>query len=181
MKIDITSTYEREIENKPMNNVKFYVTLAFVLISTTFLFGIRPASKTLTQNLKYLEELTNIKESMKTRITKTNEGQIIILDRNDAIQKLNHAIPSKTELDDLLQEFVLTTSSTGFIVIRMRQVEEATGEIPITVEMSGELAKLPELVNAIESMNRFIQIKEIGTDEENGRVLFRMQIIAYTI
>lgn len=181
MKIDLNSTYEREIENNPMNHVKFYVILAFVLISITFLAGIRPASKILTQNHKYSRELTIIRKDMEAKLSKTDEGYLSLVNRTEQITKLNLAMPVKPEIDNLLKEFVLTTSGTGFIVVRMRQVENTIGEIPITVEMTGELAKLPELVKAVEAMNRFIAIEEIGTDEENNRVLFRLQIKAYTI
>lgn len=177
----ISATYEREIEHKPVRNVIFSTSLALTLITLTVIFGIDPAIKSLTANTKYKQELTDIKNKMERKVLETLEGERILKEYSENVEALNNSVTTKVELEKFIQELVLTTSNTGFIVYRIRQDDSYNNEAYVNMEMTGPLAQMPKLVEAIENMNRFTRIDEIQTYEERNEMILRMKVTIFTM
>ncbi len=177
----LSATYKREIEHKPVRNVIFSTSLALSLIILTVIFGIDPAIKSLTANTKYKQELTGIKNKMERKVLETLEGERILKEYAKNVEALNNSVTTKVELEKFIQELVLTTSNTGFIVNRIRQDDSYNNEAYVNMEMTGPLAQMPKLVEAIENMNRFTRIDEIQTYEERNEMILRMKVTIFTL
>ncbi|MBI2414303.1 hypothetical protein HYV31_00455 [candidate division WWE3 bacterium] len=177
------ATYEREIENKPLNNVIFTSALATILIFVSLLFGIKPASENLAKNIKYKKELLNIERIMLEKNRKTEGGEILLRDNGEGVFVLNKKLPFKVDFDKFLEEFIMATSKSGFIVNRVNLIGVEKGEISISVELVGSLLQLPEMVEAVEQMERFTKIDWIRTEKNKTKdaSILQMKVQTYIL
>lgn len=177
----ITATYEREIENKPLNNIAFYGVIALLVFVITFFFGIRPTLTALAQNITYKDQLTDVKINMETKLTQVEESEIALGRIPSEVNALHEAIPNKDNLELFLSELVLVSSRSGFVLERVKKDDVFDEEIPVHLEFRGQLNQLPQLTSEIDAMDRFVRIESIRTQLDEFDTVVRMKIYIYTL
>ncbi len=175
------ATYEREIENKPVNNISFYGGIALTIILIIFFFGIKPTITAIGQNIAYKRQLNEIKTNMETKLEQIDLGEENMNRISTEIELLNTAIPNKSELEQFLSELVLVAARSGFVLDRVKKNEEFEKEIPVHLELRGQLDQLPKLTDEIEKMERFVKIINIRTQQEEYDAIIRMKINIYML
>lgn len=175
------ATYEREIENKPINNITFYGAISLVIVGIIFFFGIKPTFIAIRQNAAYRRQINDIKQNMEAKIETIDTMEEEMNRVSQEIDLLNTAIPNKADLEQFLSELVLVAARSGFVLDRVKKSEVFDEEIPVNLELRGQLEQLPKLTGEIESMDRFVKIVNIRTQQEDFDAVVRMKINIYTL
>lgn len=184
--MNIKNTYQREIERKPLNNIIFSIGLAFVIILITIILGLRPISLALTKNRKYKSELVEIKNNMEIQINKINESRESILSSIDKVEILNNKIPDEPNFQNFLEDLVVVTSNSQFIIQQARRHAgaESSEKATIDLRLKGDVENLPNLLHDLENeMPRFISMTKLRTQEqkEENDELVEINMEIYTL
>lgn len=184
--MSLKNTYEREIERKPLNNVIFSVGLAFIVILATIIFGLRPISLAVAKNRKYKKELTDIKNNMEIKIEKINESRETVLSLIGKIAILNDKIPDESNFQDFLEDLVIVTSDSQFIIQQARRQggDSSSSKTTINLRLEGDIKNLPKLLHNLENeMPRFVAVTTLRTQEqkEENNELIEITMETYTL
>lgn len=185
--IQITAAYEREILRKPINRVKFFIGAGFLIFVAFFILGVRPVAISAAENTKFLLELKEIRTNMETKDKQLLEGEKILTEYKNGIGYMSVLLPSENDIQNFLEDFVVTAAKNGFFVRRFIQPPAADGfTMPIEIDVVGKLNKLPELVEAVERTPRITNINEIvismveddlpAQAEPNHSIKLRMEV-----
>ena len=129
-----------------------------------------------------MAELTDIKATLETKVSKIDTESEKIAGFGEEIDLLYKKIPDGAMLEEYLKILVLDAAESGFVVQRFRQEPGAGEGITLEIELTGSLGAVPDLVKAIESAERFAEVKGVGTTtREDGATDVKITVVVYSM
>ncbi len=177
--MDLLATYEREIAKKPENLAKFYVVLATAIAVLFVFFGIRPLAITTSQNYALFTELKEIRNALNSKIQTIDTETEKLSEYSSKVDLLYKKIPESQMLESYLSEIVLGAASEGFALQRFRQQENTNEAFSLELEFLGNINSLSNLVEIVESTDRFASINSVRTEESDTSTSIRLDVTIY--
>jgi Tfp pilus assembly protein PilO len=180
-----TSVIKRELASKPENQALAFAVL-FVLNLIIFgYFGVYKGVKSYRQKSSQLSEYTTAIENLEMNKKVLVDFEPYI-QNNPGVEAISKAVPVDPTNSEFLREFSSTFVTNGFALERVT-VNPVAGadKIKITSEDQGTISEFADLIQDLESMERFISIKGVRVkpvrSQETVNYLFDIEAEMYYV
>lgn len=190
MKIDfnvdnIDSYISREIDSKPENQALIFTIILVINLIAFGYFGVYRGYKLYQSKVTHLNELVAIQENLENNLATINKYEPFV-ENNSGVAAIQRAIPIEPTNSEFLRDISTLYSVNGYALQRISvgKLNGNVGTTTVSTQSSGNLLRLPDLVSALESMERFASIQNIRINSltsDDGEVILNMVFNIYFI
>lgn len=173
------ASYRRELIEKQDNRIKVLLALLLFTIVVFVIFGIRPMLKKAREYNEIHAAFAKVDNQLKSKLEELDVSKEKMDRYSHKIDLLDRKIPSSPLLQNYLEEIVISSANTGFILQRFLVTEDAETSKTVDLAFLGDVRRLPELVGILENTYRYAVINNIKTNVEEGTNEIRINLTIY--
>lgn len=177
----VDATYTREVELKPEKHMVFFIVLAVITVGIFLIFGIRPNLISITRKVKYVSELRDLRDAMRTKTEQLDTAESDLQTARPYLPLLDNALPNQSQIQNYLKDLVLVASENNFVLQDLRAYPLSNTEIELNLKMLGNINNLSKFVSQVEQLGRTTTIDRIDVDVRTFETNFKITGTIYKL
>jgi hypothetical protein len=153
--------------SQPRKALRFYMVLALADLVLFGFFGLHLSIASISEKYAQIKVLSEEVKSLEEKKFSIVDSVAVLKTYEPNVVQLHTRVPSDVYIDRMISELTVKAAGVGFVVSSFTPVVEGN-TINVDVVFTGELANTPNLLNTLETLERYTIVSAASFDTKKG-------------